>query len=220
MSGSLPVEIDEKLILTDVDGVLLNWRDAMNAHIRTCYDYHVQEVPDDLWSEPFIWNDDIYAAGLGDNATLDAFNSGPMFSAMHPHADAIEVLPRLHRNGWRIVGITSAGGDAMTAYRRRANLDAVFGPIFESVICLPPHTDKTPYLRTFPRGVWVEDTPKNALAGLECGHVPFLMTGREVPEVPDPRIRRVDTWREIASVLDAELRLVPNHEELSAFAAL
>ena len=67
---------------------------------------------------------------------------------------------------------------------------------------------------------WVEDTPANALAGLECGHVSFLMTGRGKPDIPDPRIRRVDSWGEIEETLSRDLCLVRScEEEFSAVVA-
>lgn len=195
-----------KLILTDVDDVLLDWRKSMLAHLVRHTDFHVCEVPPVFRDASILIHDeDVLRHGYPEAALTSNFNKSPHFSSMHAHLDAAAVVPELARRGYRFVAISAAGEGKRITDQRKRNLDAIFGPVFEDVILVPLHGDKREVLSRFAPAVWVEDNWINASHGADAGHKSFLMIDRREPPSRDARVEHVTSWAEIATHLGETL---------------
>lgn len=201
---------DSNLILTDVDDVLLDWRKAMTAHIVGCVDLHEREIPEAFFDLSNLVDDQaLHDAMMPESARIERFNASPSFSALHAHSDAASVLPALHRLGFRFIAITAAGAGASITERRWRNLEAVFGPIFEDVVCVGLHGSKRRELSRHTPSVWVDDSFGNACDGADMGHTSFHFADRRKSPGSDSRIRAVTSWAEIARLIGADITPSP-----------
>lgn len=60
--------------------------------------------------------------------------------------------------------------------RRKLMLGARFPGVFEDVLITGLHCNKHQVLLQYPESIWAEDNFKNALSGLEAGHIVVLLT--------------------------------------------
>lgn len=195
-----------KLILTDIDDVVLDWRKAMSSHIIGCVDLHERAIPRKFLDHACLVNDDgLEKANMPERARIGYFNASPSFSALHAHSDAARVLPALHRIGYRFIAITAAGAGPEITERRRRNLNAVFGPIFDDVVCVGLHGSKRRELERHAPSIWVDDSFDNARDGADAGHMSFHFADRRAAPASDSRIREVRSWAEIAGLIGADI---------------
>lgn len=195
-----------KLILTDVDDVVLDWRKAMSSYIVSCVDLHERDIPEEFLDFTKLVDDEALAAArMPERARIAEFNASPSFSALHAHSDAALVLPALHRLGCRIIAITAAGEGARLTERRWRNLEAVFGPIFEDVVCVGLHGSKRRELARHAPAIWVDDSYNNARDGADMGHTSFHFADRRKSPGTDSRVRPVTNWAEIARLIGVSL---------------
>src|ERR1700691_4181714 len=120
-----------KLILTDIDEVILKWQDSFyvwflknkikNNNIITKLGIR----PDfDQWI-------DIYPDNFND--TIITFNKSESFGKLIPYDSALVELPILKNLGYKFIGITACGVDVTTKTLRRNNLEYYFPGIFEEI---------------------------------------------------------------------------------------
>lgn len=196
------------LILTDIDDCVLNFSDRFQSYVES------QGLPTqgrlrDLWRIERLLGIEVDAV----HEILTAFTRD--HSVHHePEPCARDVLPELHRAGYRFVGISACGTDPEYRARRLKNLEAAFGFEFEALHCVPFGQSKAECLAAYPSAIWVEDTLGNALTGVAHGHRTFLLdrpynrvddpaallAGPEEP-VTGPPVVRVATWRDILATL-------------------
>lgn len=160
--------IKEKVILTDVDGVLLDWEFAfhvwMEKHGHTPIEDHKI-----LYSIAKRFN----ITKEHSNRLVSIFNESASIGFLPPLRDAVYYVRQLHeKHGYVFHAITSLSSDPYAGKLREKNLEKLFGPnIFEKVICLPTGEDKDYALEAY-RGTgcwWIEDKILNAEAGLKVG---------------------------------------------------
>ena len=170
------LDYSERVILTDVDGVVLNWEYAFHQWVkrhglersvedehRFTYDLHVQYQVE----RPVI------------KKMIREFNESAAIGFLPPHRDAIHYIRKLHeKHGFVFKAITSLSTDPAAGQLRRENLNKLFGDtVFESVECLDTGADKDGALLPYKDSgyIWVEDKVENAEVGLELGLVPLIM---------------------------------------------
>lgn len=185
----------DKIILTDIDGVCLNWE----AHFHFWMEQRgYKKVSTGIYS--ITDNYDI----VRDRAEqlLNEFNTSAYMIAVPPLNDAVSGISTLFNAGYRFIGITSIGIDPYTSILRKINLDEVFGKdVFLEVHCVSE--DKRPILSRFKDSklYWIEDLPSNALLGLELGLTPILMTHEYNKWFTNPKVRRVNNWQDITKIM-------------------
>lgn len=192
----------DKTILTDCDGVLLDWEEKfrtwmerlgykLNPDRLTCYSIGEQ-----------------YSISHEKSIELIAkFNSGSDFESLVPWKDSVEYVQRLHTEGWNFVVITTAGTHPWTYGLRRRNLDKVFGEgVINELHILPVHGDKGVLLSKYEgRNLfWIEDKPSNAEIGLRYGLRPLLMTATHNKNYKGPA-EKVNNWAEIYKIIQSSL---------------
>jgi len=155
-----------KLILTDCDGVLLDWEYHFNQWmIRNGHEL-VNEVEYNIALRYNI--DKQEARRLG-----QVFNEHASIAFLSPFKDSIKYIRKLHEDhGYIFHVITSQTKDPYAQRLRRKNLKYVFGHnIFEKIICLDYGADKDEELSKYKDSGcwWIEDKPENADVGITMG---------------------------------------------------
>lgn len=159
----------EKIILSDVDGTVLNWCDSFDAYMASNGLYPKNTTLSDfgysLDERYDISSDDVFKH-------IDAHHNSDYFSNLAPLHDSVEYIERLEKSGYKIIFI-STFGDCKNSYELRyKNLINVFGNnVIKDLIQLPIGSPKKPSLLSWSntKTIWVEDHPNHALAGVELG---------------------------------------------------
>lgn len=127
------------------------------------------------------------------------FNMSDHLRNQLPEPDALEVLPQLHKDGWKFVAITACGIDPGLRVRRREHLEEIFGFTWE-VHTVVLHEPKREILKLFEPTVWVEDNKAHAQDGAALGHRAFLLD-RPYNQNSDETVTRVRDWHDIARAI-------------------
>jgi hypothetical protein len=190
-----PIPTD-KLILTDVDNVLVRWGDGFDRFIRGV-----------LGRDPVGHCDDFerIAHWLG----IEQEEVYPLISTYHhdhrgllsleAYEDAACYVPLLAEAGWRFIAVSALRNDGDAEVMRRENLRALFG---DAIVDLHlTGGDKSAVLAAYPSAVWVEDAWKYALQGHAAGHRTFLIERPYNRGVSHDGPTVVNGWNDIYSAL-------------------
>lgn len=190
----------DKIILTDVDGVLLNWSDAFKGWMaskgftpdmsKTCYSLSKRyAIPD-----PEM------------RVLVKQFNASAAVGFLHPYADSVHYVRRLAEKGYRFITITSFGGDIYSEALRRQNLKQHFGDVFLEHNFLELNVPKDDQLVRF-NGTdfwWIEDKTENAVAGLKYGLRSVLLQQSHNSEYDGDDVLVVKKWKDIYTYVTGE----------------
>lgn len=159
----------EKVILTDCDGVLLNWEYAFKAFM-TSKGY--RPVNPDMRIEYGVQH--LY--NLGDDEKdelIREFNSSAAMAFLPPLRDAIQYVQKLHKEeGYIFHCITSMSKNRDAQRLRKMNLRKIFGnTVFEEFVFLDTGADKDRVLEPYRDSglFWIEDKLENAVLGKRMG---------------------------------------------------
>ena len=196
--------MNNKVILVDADGVLLNWEYAfgvwMEQHGHTpVKDYNL------------LYN-------VGERYGLDKqqgsqlvkiFNESAAIGFLPALRDAMFYVKRLHEeHGYVFHCITSLSTDPNAGKLREMNLRKLFGKTaFEQVVCLDTGADKDEILATYAgtNYYWVEDKIENAIAGKNFGLRSILLEhGYNMQETIPEGITKVLNWKEIYELITGD----------------
>ena len=155
----------EKTILTDCDGVLLDWEWAFNCWMiqhgfETTEGYQFKYDMAERYgiSKPQV------------QKLVKQFNESAAIGFLPVLRDAMYWVKRLHeQHGYTFICITSLSLDPNAGKLREMNLQKMFGKTaFSEVICLDTGADKDEALSKYAGSDcwWIEDKVENATAGL------------------------------------------------------
>lgn len=195
-----------RIILTDVDGVLLEWEHHFTKWMlqRTLFDergarYHPYKLLPDKentyeMAERFgITKDQV-------RKEIREFNRSAWMGTQRPMYNSQTWVKLLAAEGWTFIPITSQTSDKPAQELRKRRLGELFGDhIFTNYHILGTGADKHSALAEF-HGTglyWVEDKPANALAGLNYGLKPILIDHQYNRDFEHPDITRVNNWQDI-----------------------
>ena len=199
-----------RIILTDVDGVLLEWERHFTKwmQLRSYFDEHgIRNYPYKLVD---IGQDDYEMAnrfGVSKDVIrqeIREFNRSAWMGTQRPTLESQTWVKLLHAEGWTFVPITSQTSDIPAQELRKKRLGELFGEhVFTNYHILGTGADKDSALAEFhDTGVyWVEDKPKNALAGLYYGLKPILIDHPYNRDFDHPDVIRVNNWQQIHEIL-------------------
>ncbi len=204
-----------RIILTDVDGVLLEWEHHFTEWMlqRSYFENEVGEGYAGKRIFPYKLLDnkeDTYemAERFGLTKTeirkeIREFNKSAWMATQPPMPASQTWVKLLHAEGWTFIPITSQTSDIPAQEIRKRRLEELFGDVFYNYHILDTGADKDNALAEF-HGTelyWVEDKPKNALAGLNYGLKPILIDHPYNRDFNHPEITRVNSWKQIHSLL-------------------
>jgi len=156
----------EKIILTDADGVLVDWNTAFDKFMSRHGHPRVPET------------DTEYNISLRHNVTthqamdyVREFNESPDIAHLSPFADSVEHVRLLSELGFRFIVVTSISNHPDAKIHRTNNLTDLFGDVFDDIHCIEQGASKANILMNWADTgyFWIEDHMRQAEAGYEAG---------------------------------------------------
>tara|TARA_B110000240_G_scaffold189654_1_gene229893 strand:+ start:149 stop:754 length:606 start_codon:yes stop_codon:yes gene_type:complete len=163
-----------KTIITDVDGVLLDWEGMFTKWMTS----HSQGSPqvDNEYSQAIRYGLSKIQADL----YVKTFNESAHIRYMKPLPHTERMIEKFRTQGWNFKCVTSLSTDKFAVKAREDNLTDLYQNSMIEVQCLETGADKTKALeelsKKHPGAWWIEDKPENALVGLQFGFRTILMT--------------------------------------------
>ena len=193
--------LTDKIILTDCDGVILDW------------EYHFTK-----WMKlrgMVLWHENEYDIAKRyeiekpqAKALVKMFNESAHVAFMKPLHDSVKYVRKLHEeHGFLFHCITSLSDDIHSHKLRQYNLENIFGKnIFERIICLPCGARKDKYLTEYynnTEAYWIEDKVENAEDGVDAG-LKSILYGHPYNAEYVGDIPRFCSWKEIYNHITGE----------------
>jgi len=190
----------KKIILTDADGVLLDWEYAFDIYLQT-HGFNKVEGGE------FKYN-------IGKRYGIDPeqgkklvkiFNESAAIGFLPPMRDSMFYVKKLaEEHGYRFHLISSLSKDENAQELRKMNIRKLFGEYaFEKFIFLDTGADKdealAPYRDT--GYYWVEDKIVNAEVGYAMGLKSLLLEHGHSIDYNNPNIPKLKNWREIYEII-------------------
>jgi|TARA_B110000211_G_scaffold231151_1_gene292186 HAD superfamily hydrolase (TIGR01509 family) len=187
----------DKVILTDCDGVLVDW---VHGFVKWMKVKGYDPVVSDTYDMEIMF--DMTRAET--KKLVISFNESAEMRYLSPLRDAIKYVRKLHEeHGYVFRCITSMSLNKAAYRLRKQNLDQLFGPtVFEELVCLDTGADKDEALEQY-RGsdmYWVEDKPQNADLGVALG-LDSLLISHTFNAAYAGRATRVQNWKEIYNII-------------------
>ena len=204
------MQTSNRIILTDVDGVLLEWEHHFTKWMlqRTLFDekgarYHPYRLL------PNKENTYEMAERFGLTVTeirkeIREFNRSAWMGTQRPMLESQTWVKLMAAEGWTFIPITSQTSDIPAQQLRKKRLGELFGDhVFTNYHILGTGADKDGALAEFHNTglYWVEDKPKNAVAGLKYGLKPILIDHPYNQDFEHPDIIRVSNWQDIHQIV-------------------
>lgn len=191
------MKLKDKLILTDCDGVLLDWNYGFTKWMKK----HGFEY---IGSEEYSIHKRFDIEKSQGREYVRRFNESAAMGWLPAFRDSVKYVKKLHEeHGYIFHVITSLSTDEYAGKLRKKNLEALFGKTaFDGITCLDTGADKNEALEKYLNSgcIWIEDKVINADVGLEYGLEPILIAHDHNKNVYDPNLFdfvRLDNWKEI-----------------------
>ena len=202
--------VSNRIILTDVDGVLLEWEHHFTKWMlqRTLFDkkgsrYHPYRLLED--KENTYEMAERFGVTIPEiRKEIREFNRSAWMGTQRPMPDSQTWVKLLHAEGWTFIPITSQTSDKPAQELRKRRLGELFGEqVFSNYHILGTGADKDSALAEFHNTglYWIEDKPKNALAGLRYGLKVLLIDHAYNQDFNHPEITRVNNWEEVHKII-------------------
>jgi len=159
----------DKIILTDCDGVVLDWEEGFSVWME----HHGHKKVEGYQFEYSIG--DRYGLDKSQgNKLVKQFNESAAIGFLPPLRDAQYFVKKLHeQHQYKFLCITSLSLDPYAKYLRKRNLKKLMGNAFIDVVCLDTGADKDEILKEYgekyPGAYWIEDKPENVDWGIDAG---------------------------------------------------
>ena len=189
----------DKVILTDVDGVLLDWATGFdNYMLGKGYQHRAGFETAYLMEDRF--ENITRAEG---KKLIREFNESVDIGNLLPLRDAVAGVVKLASLGFRFGVITSHSDVDAACERREQCLIKLFGNVFDFFMHLETGADKVDALRPFTGSNlwWIEDKTENALVGAEAGLRSILVHHEFNSDDHHEELARVRTWSEIVDLI-------------------
>ena len=133
-----------KTILTDVDGVLLNWEAGFIQWVEK-QGLKYQHIPGEYDIGKQIGVKSHQAIQL-----IKTFNHSEASSQLLPYKHSISSIQRLSMHGWDFIAITNFSGKQTASASRKRYLNEIYGTgIFKDMISLPITASKREALNQY-----------------------------------------------------------------------
>ena len=201
---------NNRIILTDVDGVLLEWEHHFTKWMlqRTLFDergarYHPHRLLPD--KQDTYWMEERFGLTKDEiRVQIREFNRSAWMGTQRPMLESQTWVKLLAAEGWTFIPITSQTSDIPAQELRKRRLGELFGDhVFTNYHILGTGADKDSALAEFHNTglYWVEDKPANAVAGLKYGLKPILIDHPYNRDFDHPEVTRVNNWQDIHQIV-------------------
>jgi FMN phosphatase YigB (HAD superfamily) len=189
----------DKLILTDADGVILDWEWAFSVWMQERgYTLRADNKKSYYLHHHYNELDEKDAKKI-----VKQFNESAAIGFLPALRDSAHYIKRLHEeHGYIFRVITSVSLDKNAQRLREMNLRKIFGNAIDTVVCLDTGADKDEALAPYrDSGLWwIEDKPSNADVGHELGLKSILVEhGHNMHHKCAYPV--VKNWREIYEII-------------------
>ena len=190
----------QKIILTDCDGVVLDWEEGFSIWME--HHGHTK-----VEGYQYMYNiGDRYGISKEQGSKLvRQFNESAAIGFLPPLRDAQYFVKKLNeQHQYKFIAITSLSLDPYAKYLRERNLKKLFGDAFIEVVCLDTGADKDEILAEYgpkyPGHYWIEDKAENLRAGINQGLKGILIEhGHNMNDTVDGYV--VKNWEEIYNIV-------------------
>jgi hypothetical protein len=193
----------KKLILTDADGVCLDWEWAFNVYMQ---EHGFEEIEGSKLNYDMSIRYGIPREQVV--KLIRIFNESAAIGFLPAQRDAMYYIKKLHeKHGYVFHCITSLSLNPNAQRLREMNIHKMFGPTaFERIVCLDTGAHKDDALEEYEGTglVWLEDKVENAEAGYKYGLNPLLMVHGHNMHHYHPGITPVKNWQEIYKYVTGE----------------
>ena len=194
----------DRIILTDVDGVLLEWEN----HFTKWMISRGYKLKDNFVSE-YNMQKRFEDHNLNIKTEIREFNKSAWMGTQPPMPESQTWVKLLHAEGWTFIPISSQTSDIPAQELRKRRLEELFGEYaFYNFHILETGQDKDDVLAEF-HGTglwWIEDKWTNAYAGLKYGLKPLFVDHPYNREYSHPDITRVNNWKQIHEIVSNDSR--------------
>lgn len=183
--------MNEKIILTDCDGVLLEWETSfeewMSSHGYEVKNRNVYEKSK-RFGLPVKEKDKL----------VEFFFNSSRIAFLDAYMDSVEYVTKLGELGYKFHVITSFSSNKHSGELRKLNLERHFGNVFHDYIFLHTGSYKKETLYPFKNlnYFWIEDSVTNAKEGHELGLKSILVETDRTKDIKVP-FPKCKTWKEI-----------------------
>jgi hypothetical protein len=191
------------IILTDCDGVCLDWEFAFNIWMQEHGFVEVEgsKLNYDMSVRYGIPREQVVKL-------IRIFNESAAIGFLPAMRDATYYIKKLvEKHGYKFHAITSLSLDPNAQKLREMNLHKLFGDTaFERIVCLDTGADKDESLEEY-EGTgfyWIEDKTENAEAGYKYGLQSLLLEHGHNFEYEHPNIKLVKNWKHIYEHITGE----------------
>lgn len=192
----------EKIILTDCDGVLLDWEWAFSVWMREKGYTMTEGAKTSYYLHEHYQELDQKDA----KKIVKQFNESAAIGFLPALRDSTYYVKRLHEeHGYQFRVITSLSKNKDAQRLRDMNLRKIFGDAIETIICLDTGADKDEALAPYKdSGLWwIEDKPQNADCGYDLGLSSLLVEhGHNMDHACNYPV--VKNWKEIYEIITKE----------------
>jgi hypothetical protein len=192
-----------KIILTDADGVLLNWEYAFCCWMEQ---HGYTQIKNGNWEYDIAKRFSITKKEAIDKVKV--FNESAAIGFLPALRDAMYYVKRLHEeHGYTFRCITSLSLDPNAYKLRKMNLEKLFGETaFEQLVCLDTGADKDAALEPYRDSglYWIEDKVSNAELGRNLGLRSILVEHGFNMKDHIFGIKKVTNWKEIYEYIVGE----------------
>ena len=190
----------DKIILTDCDGVVLDWEEGFSVWME----HHGHNTVDGY---QYMYNiGDRYGVSKEQGSQMvKVFNESAAIGFLPPLRDAQYFVKKLHeQHQYKFIAITSLSLDPYAKELRERNLKKLFGDAFIEVVCLDTGADKdeilAEYGAKYKGNYWIEDKPENLNAGIDAGLEGILIEhGHNMDYTGNANV--VVNWQEIYNLI-------------------
>ncbi|MBV22748.1 MAG: hypothetical protein CMA53_01425 [Euryarchaeota archaeon] len=182
-----------KIILTDCDGVLMDWERSFDQWmINNNYSINIE------YENSYNMAKKYNISEVKKRELVKYFNESSRIGWLPPLRDAIKYIKKLHEeHGYVFHMITSLSKDQYASKLRIDNTERLFGKsAFEKYVFLDVGADKDNALKPYADSelLWVEDKHENAVTGDRLGLNSVLISH---DHNKDSYFERYDNWKEL-----------------------
>jgi hypothetical protein len=194
----------QKIILTDADGVLLDWEWAFSVWMQE----RGYTLTADNKKSYYLHHHYNELEEKDSKKVIKTFNESAAIGFLPAQRDAMYYVKRLvEEHGYKFHCITSLSLDPNAQRLREMNLSKLFGEhTFERIVCLDTGADKDEALEEYEgTGLyWIEDKIANAETGYKYGLDSLLIEHGHNMHHYHPGVTLVKNWKHIYEVVTGQ----------------